>query len=302
LAVTAPAIVYLERATGRVLPEPNLDEGFLRWYYAAPGARWARDRFFTSAFLSHAYGLWKRLPWSQREIPAFIETFGLDAAEFAEPVASYGSFNAFFERRLRPEARPFAPDPERLPAPADGKVLVVPHMDVAMTLPIKGARVSLAGLLASDDAARPFVGGAALVIRLAPQDYHRFHFPDAGNAAAARAIPGRYHSVNPMAIAAVPGLFCANKRMVTAIETEAFGPVAMIEVGAMTVGTIVQTFTPGRVARGQEKGTFRFGGSTVVLLFAPGRLVFDADLLAASARGLEVHVRAGEAIGTACPA
>jgi phosphatidylserine decarboxylase len=300
--VTAPAIVYLERATGRVVPEPNLDEGFLRWYYAEPAARWARDRVFTSAFVSHAYGLWKRLPWSKREIPAFIETFGLDEAEFSEPVVSFGSFNAFFERKLRPEARPFAADPARLPSPADGKVLVVPHMDAAMALPIKGARVSLAGLLASTDAARPFVGGAAAVIRLAPQDYHRFHFPDGGTAAPARAIPGRYHSVNPMAIAAVPELFCANKRMVTLIETENVGRVAMIEVGAMTVGTIVQTFAPGRVARGQEKGTFRFGGSTVVVLLEAGRVVFDADLVAASARGLEVHVRAGEPIATAGPA
>lgn len=296
------AIVYLERATGRVVPEPNLDEGFLRWYYAEPEARWARDRVFTSAILSHAYGLWKRLPWSKREIPAFIETFGLDAAEFADPPASFGSFNAFFERRLKPEARPFAADRGRLPAPADGKVLVVPHMDATMTLPIKGAHVSLAGLLASDHAARPFIGGSAAVIRLAPQDYHRFHFPDAGTAEPARAIPGRYHSVNPMAIAAVPGLFCANKRTVTLLHSDHFGAVAMIEVGAMTVGTIVQTFAPGRVARGQEKGTFRFGGSTVVLLFAPGRVAFDADLRAASERGLEVHVRAGEAIAGSPPA
>lgn len=300
--MTAPAIAYLERHTGRVVPEPNLDEGFLRWYYADPSARWARDRFFTSAFVSHAYGLFKRTPWSRREIPAFIETFGLDVSEFADPVASFGHFNAFFERRLRPEARPFAAEPGRLPAPADGKVLVVPAMGAAMTLPIKGAEVSLAGLLASEEAARPFVGGAAAVIRLAPQDYHRFHFPDDGTAATARTVPGRYHSVNPMAIAAVPGLFCANKRAVTLLDSDHFGRVAMIEVGAMTVGTIVQTFAPGRVARGQEKGTFRFGGSTVVLLFEPGRVQFDADLLAASARGLEVHVKAGEAIGSASPA
>jgi phosphatidylserine decarboxylase len=95
----------------------------------------------------------------------------------------------------------------------------------------------------------------------------------------------------------VPDLFCRNKRALTLIDTDHFGRIAYVEVGAITIGSIIQTFQPGRVERGAEKGMFRYGGSTLVLLFEKGRLQFDADLLADSADGLEVKVQAGEAIG-----
>lgn len=293
------AVRYVDRATGSVVEEPNFDEAFLRWYYAGASPAWRRFDFFASSAFSRLYGWWYRSPASRRDIPKFMATFGLDAGEFADPVESFASFGAFFERRLRPGARPFASAPDRLPSPADGKVLVVSALESTIRLPIKGAMLSLPELLGSEAMARGYYGGAAAIVRLAPQDYHRFHFPDGGEAAAARLIPGRLHSVNPLALAAVPALLSVNKRAVTSIESDHFGRIAQIEVGAMTVGTIVQTYAPGRVARGQEKGTFRFGGSTIVLLFEPGRLAFDADLTAASAEGLEVALRAGEAMATA---
>src|SRR5690606_10594103 len=122
---------------------------------------------------------------------------------------------------------------------------------------------SPADLLADAALARRYRGGAALVVRLAPADYHRFHFPESGLAGPARPIPGPLHSVHPIALAGGAPSF-RNRRHVTLIETERAGLVAMVEVGALLVGTIEQTYEPGPVTRGDEKGTFRMGGSTVV--------------------------------------
>jgi phosphatidylserine decarboxylase len=166
---------------------------------------------------------------------------------------------------------------------------------------VKGSTISIDLLLHSPIAAQLYDKGAALVLRLAPQDYHRFHFPDSGVAEPTRTIPGRYHSVNPIALARVPDVFCCNKRTVTDFQSRHFGPIAYIEIGAFRVGSIVQTYVPGEVTKGQEKGYFQFGGSTIIVLFAPDSIVFDADLMEDSAQGLEVAVKAGSHIGVCTP-
>jgi phosphatidylserine decarboxylase len=175
-------------------------------------------------------------------------------------------------------------------------VLVFPRIEVGC-LRVKGAEVTVDELLGGTETER-YRDGAAMVVRLAPADYHRFHFPDAGEAGPSRAIGGRLHSVHPIALAAgAPSL--RNKRSVTLLATARFGTIALIEVGALCVGTIVQTYRPGRVARGDEKGYFRFGGSTIVVLAEPGRLHFDEDLERASADGVETLVRVGSRVGRA---
>ncbi|MEM9483923.1 MAG: phosphatidylserine decarboxylase, partial [Cyanobacteria bacterium P01_F01_bin.116] len=148
-------------------------------------------------------------------------------------------------------------------------------------------------LLASAKLAQAYYGGSALIVRLTPYDYHRFHFPDAGIAHASRNIPGQYHSVNPIALAKIPTVFSLNKRAVTTFVSQNFGSIAYVEVGALTVGSIVQTYVPGRVDKGQEKGHFQYGGSTLVLLFEPEKITFDDDLMQDSAADIEVQVKAG---------
>jgi phosphatidylserine decarboxylase len=163
---------------------------------------------------------------------------------------------------------------------------------------VKGCEVTVDELLGDRALATRFEGGAALVIRLAPADYHRFHFPDRGEAGPARSIPGPLHSVHPVARAAgVPSL--RNRRAVTLVDTPRFGTLALLEIGALCVGTIVQTYAPGSVQRGQEKGLFRFGGSAMVLLAQAGRLRLDDDLLANTNRGLETVIRMGTRVGVA---
>jgi len=171
----------------------------------------------------------------------------------------------------------------------------------ARTSPASSSRdgPSLAELLGGKEAAAPFQGGALLVSRLCPTDYHRFHFPLAGIPGEARKIKGPLDSVSPVALAAGARSLAENKRAVTILQTEKFGRVALVEVGAACVGRIVQGFVPGRpVAKGDPKGLFLFGGSTVITVFEPGRLVFAEDLAANSAKGIETYARMGDRLGT----
>ena len=164
-------------------------------------------------------------------------------------------------------------------------------------MPVKSSQLAARALLAAAIDPTPYRGGSALVVRLAPYDYHRFHFPADGQVSQTQWIDGTYHSVNPVALARVPDVFHRNRRSVCELTTPAFGRIAYIEVGAINVASIVQTHSIGPCERGQEKGFFQFGGSTVVLLFEPGAIVFDSDLVADSAAGLEVHVRTGAGVG-----
>lgn len=139
-----------------------------------------------------------------------------------------------------------------------------------------------------------------LISRLCPVDYHRFHFPVAGTPGEARLINGWLYSVNPIALRLNPAYLVENKRMLTLIETARFGRVAQLEVGATMVGSILQTYVPGRtMAKGDEKGLFAFGGSCVITLFQRGRIVFDHDLVEHSAEQREVYARIGERLGVA---
>lgn len=290
---------YRDRRTGEIRVERIPAESVLRWSYeTALGAR-LRTAVYSHGLVSCLIGWSQNRAWSRWWIRSFAASHGLDVGEAELPLDEYPSFNAFFSRRLRPGARPFAEDPRTLCSPADGKILVFPRLADEVQIPVKGAMVEPSALLAEPTAGAEYRHGAGLVVRLAPPDYHRFHFPAAGIAGPARPIHGRYHSVNPVALSRVPGLLSGNARAVTRLETELFGPIACVEVGAFAVGSIVQTYAPGRVTRGQEKGYFQFGGSTVVLLFRPGAVQFDDDLRADSAAGLETQVRTGTVLGRA---
>jgi phosphatidylserine decarboxylase len=146
---------------------------------------------------------------------------------------------------------------------------------------------------------RRFDGGPGFIARLCPVDYHRFHFPDSGKVISETRLTGPLHSVNPVALAARGDLLFRNERVVTVIETENFGAIAYVEVGAICVGKIVQTYgDPSRVERGEEKGYFLFGGSTVIVIGEAGKFTIDSDLLAKSREGTECLIRLGEGIAT----
>jgi phosphatidylserine decarboxylase len=287
-------INYRDRRTGRLEPERVFHGEALAFLYENRAGRVLASLLTANSLFSRGYGWLQRRPASRRKIPRFISGLGVDAGEAERAPAEYGSLDEFFTRRLKPGSRPVDQDPERLVTPADGRIRVFPRLR-DRALEVKGCTVRLENLLGDRALADRYADGALVVIRLAAADYHRFHFPDSGIASQPRALGRRLHSVHPIALGAGAPSF-ENKRMLTRIDTRGFGPMLQIEIGALTVGTIEQTFVPGAVERGQEKGFFRFGGSAIVLLAEAARLQFDEDLVRDSEAGIETLVRMGQPI------
>ena len=230
----------------------------------------------------------------------FITKYEMDVDEFAKSPFDFKTFNEFFYRALKPEARPIAAGERVAVFPADGRHLVIPDVNAAAGFYVKGAKFSLAELLGDAALAAKFAGGAMLISRLCPVDYHRFHFPVAGTPGEARLINGCLYSVSPIALRQNIRYLVQNKRRFTLIESPAFGRVVMLEIGATCVGTIRQLYAPGTpVAKGAEKGLFKFGGSCTITVFQRGRIRFDADLVAQSAGCQETYAKMGERLGEA---
>jgi phosphatidylserine decarboxylase len=275
--------------------EPVFGDGTLRFLYHSHAGRWLAYELICRPIISRLYGWRQRRPASRRAIPAFARALRIDVDEADRPLEAYGSLDDFFTRTLKPGARPIEQDPNLLVAPCDGRLLVFPRL-VTGRLPVKGCDVPLTELVQDPDQASRYANGSAAVFRLAPADYHRFHFFDDGHAGPPRPIVGPLHSVHQLALSGgAPSLL--NQRVVTAQTTANFGETLWVEVGALCVGTVVQTSESGPVRRGQEKGYFRFGGSTVVLLWQRDRVQFDPDLVERTGAGLETLVTMGTAIG-----
>ena len=289
---------FRDRQTGEIVSEKIFSESTLRWLYEDSLGFKVFKYLLNNRVFCWLYGKFQDLPISRSKIANFTSQYQINTEEIELPLENYQSFNAFFSRRLKPNARSFIKDSDVFCAPGDGKVLVYTQLAEETRIPVKGASITLESLLDSEVIAQNYRGGSALIVRLAPYDYHRFHFPDRGEASPAHYITGQYHSVNPIALAKVPNLFCLNKRVVTEFKSQNFGRIAYVEIGAITVGSIMQTYTPGMVTKGQEKGYFQYGGSTLVLLFEPRKIKFDEDLIRDSNANLEVQVLAGSQIGT----
>lgn len=234
-------------------------------------------------------------PASAQQIPNFINFHRLDMSEVLMPESGFSNFNEFFYRALKPNARPCsAPENARIiVSPADCRSVVFNQLNEATSIWVKGREFSIARLLgnAYPEDAKRYVNGALGIFRLAPQDYHRFHIPVDGILEEPRLIEGEYYTVNPMAIRSALDVYGENIRVVVPINSTAHGRVMVICVGAMMVGSTVITRKAGeRVARAEELGYFKFGGSTILLLFEPGVMNFDEDLTANSNGALETLV------------
>jgi len=233
-------------------------------------------------------------PKSAARVSPFIAKYGLDPAEFADTATSYGSFNEFFFRKLKPSARPVDPDESRVVFPADGRHLGFARASAVEGVFVKGQKFDLARLLGDADLAAKYAGGVLVLSRLCPVDYHRFHFPAAGVPGETRIINGPLFSVSPIALRKQLAYLWQNKRAITPLQTERFGMVLLLEIGATCVGTIRQTFAPGQaVEKGAEKGFFAFGGSSTITLFEPGAVQLAADLADFSSRQTELYARVG---------
>lgn len=289
-------IRYFNRHTGKQEIEQVYGEGFLRFSYGNPLGALPLHAMVKRAAFSRWYGRRMDDPASASRIAPFLRTYGLDAAEFADAPESYGSFNEFFYRKLKPEARPIADS--AVVFPADGRHLGFERADRIEGVFIKGQRFDLARLLGDEALAARYAAGSLVLSRLCPVDYHRFHFPAAGTPGTTKLLDGPLFSVSPIALRRHLSYLWTNKRTLTELRTENLGTVLLLEIGATCVGSIHQTFTPGEpVAKGQEKGYFAFGGSSTLTLFEPGAVALASDLLEWSAKQVELYAKVGTAMG-----
>ena len=290
-------IMLINRLTGELQKETVFGDAALRFIYESLLGRTLWGIAFNSAGLSEMLGRRYDSPASKKKIPALASTPGCNPEEAEFPPEHYENFNAFFTRKLKPGARPFDAAPNLFSSPSDGRVFVYENLKPTDPVPVKGAQRTLNDLCQES---LPAESLAVAVIRLAPVDYHRYHFPcDCEQKENPVVVRGKYHSVNPIALVKRPDVYVENTRQITTLESEVFGSFRYLEVGAFGVGSIIQTAQPGKHAKIDEKGMFKFGGSTVILVFDNARLQWDADLLENTRKGYETLIRMGMTLASA---
>ncbi len=281
-----------DRKTGRVFQEFMDDSpatyeskphrSWMQWVQAQPAVDW----------LIAAY---QDTPFSARKIEPFVRKHGIDMSEF-EP-GPFRSYADFFERRFRPGRRNFPDAAGEMGAFAEARYFAWEKLQPDMQFPVKGASLRPEALLGSAERAARFKGGAVIGARLAPVDYHHVHYFDDGTTLQHSRLGSRLWTVNRNALQHQSDILFRNERSVQLLETAHFGVVGFVEIGALSVGRIVQQHDLKLpFHRGQEKSTFRFGGSAVVLFGEAGRWMPSRDLLANTTRGIETFVRLGEPI------
>lgn len=207
----------------------------------------------------------------------------------------YASYNDFFTRRLAPGARNIRKEPEVFISPCDSRLSVC-KIEEDCVFAIKNSYYTVQSLLRNRKLAERFAGGYAWVFRLCVDDYHRYIFVDGGRTSKNVKIPGVFHTVNPIANDRFP-IYKENTREYSLLYSENFGEVLQMEVGAMLVGRIENHHEKETVRRGQEKGNFAYGGSTVILMTRKGAVEPDEDILKNSAENIETRVKLGERVG-----
>ncbi len=294
------SIQFFNRYTERVETEKIYGEFWLRQVYEKPTGRLLLSAAVKRAWFSRFYGWRMNKPGSRKKVVPFCQTYGLDTSLFESPVEQYLTFNDFFSRRLNPQSRPVEPRADAALFPVDGRHLGFQDISQINDIYVKGQNFDLPALLQDDVLAHQFRNGSLVISRLCPVDCHRFYFPASGNPGQTRLVNGFLYSVNPVALRKNVGILWENKRCLTIILTERFGKVLMMEVGATCVGTIRQTYTPGKsVSVGSEKGYFRFGGSMMMTFFEKGRIKLADDLLENTCQGRELYAHLCDYMGSA---
>ena len=261
----------------------------LQFLYGNPFGR-ILLKLVISPVTSRISGWYQRRPASAAKIPGFIAEHGIRMEDFEE--REYLSFSDFFTRKLKPGAREIAYADDALISPADAKLLVYAIRE-DLRVPIKGSEYTLKELLGVE--VQDFAGGQCLVFRLCMDDYHRYCFLDEGRLCRRYFIRGKLHTVS--SISKDHKIYKENSRVVNEYRTKHFGKVIQVEVGALLVGRI-RNRRVREFRKGEEKGFFEPGGSTILVLLQKGAADVDSDILQMSAQGIETVVQYGERIGT----
>lgn len=285
---------YIDRE-GKITIEDSGQDRLLGWLYTHRAGRMA-VRLLIHPGVSRAAGWLLDRRWSSCLIGPFVKMNHIDMSCYEE--TRYRSYNDFFTRKIKEGQRKIAEDERVLISPCDGKLSVYPigSGDAPGRFCIKNTEYTVESLLRSGEIAARYEGGYACIFRLTVDDYHRYCYVDDGKKSENRRIQGVFHTVNPAAGDAFP-IYKENTREYSLLKSRHFKTILMMEVGALMVGRITNYHGACEVKRGQEKGRFEFGGSTVVLLFQKDAVRIDEDVLENTRKGFETFVKMGERIG-----
>lgn len=256
-------------------------------------------RLLVCPFISRVVGRLLDMRFSVCLINPFVKKNKIDLSSYTDK--KYTSYNDFFTRQIKPGLRPLQGGYDTLICPCDGKLSVYSLTEGKNTrFSIKNTSYTVESLLGSASLARHYAGGWACVFRLTVDDYHRYCYIDDGEKSKNYRIPGVFHTVNPAATGVLP-VYKENTREFSLLKSRHFKTVIMLEVGALLVGKITNYDQEGMVKRGDEKGRFEFGGSTVVLLFQKNAVRIDGHFIGNTNKGCETIVKMGERLGEATP-
>lgn len=289
-------IKFINRTTGEIQKETPPAEGLLKFLYDTPFGKKAILPLAKRKFISARYGKKMNSKGSTKKIQEFVDSLGIDMSESQKDISEFKSFNDFFYRKLKTNARPIG---EGFVSPGDGRLLAFENIADVHKFFVKGREFTLPEFLADKELAAKHKDDVLIILRLAPNDYHRFHFPYKGEVSETKTIKGAYFSVSPYALAGnFAKVFCENKREFCLLNTPDKGEIILAPVGATMVGSIIQTYKDNsQVEKGDEMGYFAFGGSTVVILANKDQLKIDADILENTKNKIETYVKMGETIG-----
>lgn len=289
-------IKFIDRKSGNIITEKPPGEAFLKLLYNNPFGKIAILPLAKRKFLSSWYGKKMDKTSSVKKIKGFVKRLDINMNEAEKSISDFTSFNDFFYRKLKPKARPIE---NGFVSPGDGKMLAFENINDIKKFFVKGREFTLREFLGNDTLAEQHKNSSLIILRLAPNDYHRYHFPFNGIPSEMTKIKGDYFSVSPYALASnFTKVFCENKREYCILSSEEKGEIIIAPIGATMVGTIIETYTPNKtIKKGDEMGYFAFGGSTVVLLVNKNKLTIDADILENTKNRIETFVKMGEKIG-----
>lgn len=284
--------MHCKDRNGRVIHKDNGQDNFLKGLYGTTLGR-KFLKILINPTISKLGGALLSTKMSSLLVKPFIKANNIDMSDYTE--RAYASFNDFFTRDLKPGKRFINRDKEVIISPSDGRVSVY-EIDENMTFNIKDSYYTIESLTHSKKAANYYKGGTCVIIRLCVDNYHRYCYIDNGYKTTNKFIKGVLHTVNPVACEYYD-IYKENSRECSLLHTENFGKVMQIEVGALMVGKIVNYDQVACIHRGDEKGKFEFGGSTIVLLFKKDTVEIDDDLIENTKNGYETAVKMGERIG-----
>lgn len=250
-------------------------------------------KLLTRPTLSRVAGCFMDSKLSVFYIKHFIKKNNIALDDFE--IENWKSFNDFFTRKVKPGARDFSSSETDFISPCDGLLTVYPITD-DLVFTVKNSEYSITSLLENKNLAERYKNGTCMVFRLTPTHYHRYHYFDSGHKSSNIKVPGILHTVQPIAVENHP-VYTRNSREYCTLNTDHFGDVVYMEVGAMLVGRIVNYHNSYSFVRGEEKGKFEFGGSTIILLFESGKVALNDEIYDSNTKGLEHPVKAGQKIG-----